>query len=367
MKRSIYILLPTVSAVGPINVVFDICAELFSDFAITVLVLGETAMRSRRDDFERIGINVIRVNIFDIFKILSSAKVGDIFHSHGLRPDLLAFFLSIYYKNKINFFSTVHSKLVDDYCMSYGKLKGIPAAMLHAEVLKIIPGVISVSDVVGQYLASQGVGNRRIFNGIDVNRFSRASDFFFRKKIGILEGEKLVVSVGSLSYLKNQQLIIRALASSGRKDIKIYFLGGDSLKGELFKLASQLNLLDQVFFTGMIPNVEEYLGVADYVISASQTEGLPCAVLEAISAGCVAILSNIKAHLELTLNPEMDRLISFFKLNDVRSLELTFLSIPGCELSNPHYRDAAFREFRAIYSRERMGAEYRRTYGDLSW
>jgi len=52
---------------------------------------------------------------------------------------------------------------------------------------------------------------------------------------------------------------------------------------------------------GHVENVDEYLQAADCFLSASESEGLPNAVIEALAWGLPFILSNIPAHREIQL------------------------------------------------------------------
>ena len=52
-------------------------------------------------------------------------------------------------------------------------------------------------------------------------------------------------------------------------------------------------------FHGFSPDVVSWLQAADLFVSASRSEGMPLAVLEALSCGCPALLSDIAPHCEI--------------------------------------------------------------------
>ena len=54
-----------------------------------------------------------------------------------------------------------------------------------------------------------------------------------------------------------------------------------------------------ILFTGQVNNISDYLAAADYYVSASDLEGMPNSVLEAMAAGLPAILSDIPPHVEI--------------------------------------------------------------------
>ena len=61
----------------------------------------------------------------------------------------------------------------------------------------------------------------------------------------------------------------------------------------------QNKITSNVVLCGNVSNVNEYLNVADFFVSVSKAEGMPNAVLEAMSVGLPVILSDIEPHKEI--------------------------------------------------------------------
>ncbi len=114
-------------------------------------------------------------------------------------------------------------------------------------------------------------------------------------ELNYTQNNKKIVSVGRIEKQKNYELIIRALEKT---DYELDIYGEGSLKRSLSQLAENLNV--KVNFFGIVSNEELYIKLKKYryYISSSIYEGNPKSVLEAMSAGCVVIASNIKNHLE---------------------------------------------------------------------
>lgn len=94
---------------------------------------------------------------------------------------------------------------------------------------------------------------------------------------------------------KGQQYVLKAMSRLIEEgyDVIYKIVGGGSQK-RLLNLIKRLNLYDRVIFIGKIPHeqVFEVLDETDLYIQPSETEGLPRALIEAMSRGCACISSD---------------------------------------------------------------------------
>lgn len=94
---------------------------------------------------------------------------------------------------------------------------------------------------------------------------------------------------------KDQALVFKALAALGDLRSRFHYqVIGQGDSSRLKYLASRLGIADQVEFIGAVPHSEipDWLDQADIYIQPSRTEGLPRALIEAMSRGCPALGSN---------------------------------------------------------------------------
>jgi glycosyltransferase involved in cell wall biosynthesis len=137
-----------------------------------------------------------------------------------------------------------------------------------------------------------------IYNGLDED-FKPVNDDTLRsvrQKYGI--GEKVILYVGTLQPRKNVDLIIKAY-SKLRKENKIeHQLVIAGRKGwmvrELDSLIDDLNLKEDVLFTGYIPRHElpSLYNLAEIFVYPSSYEGFGLSVLEAMACGIPVITTN---------------------------------------------------------------------------
>jgi glycosyltransferase involved in cell wall biosynthesis len=110
-----------------------------------------------------------------------------------------------------------------------------------------------------------------------------------------------LITVGQLCTRKNQVTVVRALAHARHKDVCLQVVGDGPDRRALENLVQELDLSSRVEFTGRLErdDVLRALWRADACIAMSRGEGLPIAVLEAMSCHCPVILSDIPGHREV--------------------------------------------------------------------
>ena len=176
-------------------------------------------------------------------------------------------------------------------------------------------------------------------------------------------GALSLITVGRLVDLKNQELLIRALA--GLPDnICLTIVGGGPLEANLRTLATSLGLADRVRLTGVIPREEVFreLRNSDLFVSSSRWEGLPVAVLEAMACELPVLLSDIPSHREVARDLSAAKLLPSQVEAWVPAIR-AFAETPDTErLRLGASARAAVRE---SFSLERMQASYRTVYERL--
>lgn len=118
-----------------------------------------------------------------------------------------------------------------------------------------------------------------------------------RNKLGILENQVFLLSVGEINKNKNHRVIIEALRKlqqQGQDLSKLrYAICGDGvLRQELGELVRQYQLEQNVFFYDYQKDVRDYLWAADIFLFPSRREGLGMAALEALSTGLPVIAAD---------------------------------------------------------------------------
>jgi len=137
-----------------------------------------------------------------------------------------------------------------------------------------------------------------IQNGMDIDRVDRIIENGRRYH---QKSHFAVATVGRLIEIKNPLSILIAFQQSADQASRLVFIGEGHLRGVLTRETKATGLEKRVELLGLIPRekVYEHLTQADLFISASQGEGLPVAVLEAMACRCPVLLSDIPPHREI--------------------------------------------------------------------
>ncbi len=165
-------------------------------------------------------------------------------------------------------------------------------------------GVIAVAESLARRARQGGVPDERlkvIANGVDSERFHLIAQGAARKQLGLSEQGRLLVSVGHLSPRKGFHRVIRSLPQivATFPDVRLAIVGGKAFESDnsenLHALVSELGLANHVIFVGaQAPNlVAQWLGASDVFVLASDFEGCPNVILEAMACGRPVVATKV--------------------------------------------------------------------------
>lgn len=122
-------------------------------------------------------------------------------------------------------------------------------------------------------------------NGIEVNRFlfSPERRESMRCLLNISKEEIVIGFSGRFEEQKNPLFVVEIFKNLQKYIPNSYLLllGDGSLKGSMIDYINKNKLVDKVIFTGVVPNVSDYLQAMDVFVFPSLFEGLGISVVEA--------------------------------------------------------------------------------------
>jgi glycosyltransferase involved in cell wall biosynthesis len=133
-------------------------------------------------------------------------------------------------------------------------------------------------------------------NGVDTARFAPKPRAEARSRLGLAHDRRLIVSVGHLSRRKGFQRVLRVLPEL---DADLAIVGGTgaepSNEADLRRLARELRLERRVSLLGARPPAEvaTWLNAADVFVLASDHEGCPNVVWEALACGAPVVATRV--------------------------------------------------------------------------
>lgn len=177
---------------------------------------------------------------------------------------------------------------------------------LHAKRIEYVPGV--------------GIDTGR-FHGHGGNRAQK------RRELGLAEDDFLILTVAEMTRNKNHAAVIKAMAllKDCREYEKMRYLicGRGERKAQLQALAAKLGVADHILFLGYRHDVPELCRCSDLFAFMSFREGLPVALMEAMSSGLPAVCTRIRGNTDLI----DDGVEGIFVENDPRAVADAFLTL----------------------------------------
>jgi glycosyltransferase involved in cell wall biosynthesis len=164
--------------------------------------------------------------------------------------------------------------------------------------------VMAVGENLAERARRGGVPDHRVEtipNGIDGERFRPIDRAAARARLALPQDGGLIVSVGHLSPRKGFHRVIRSLPRIVEHcpGARLAIVGGPGAEGnnrtDLEALAGKLGLADRVRFVGPKPpdEVACWLSAADVFVLASDFEGCPNVVLEAMACGRPVVATRV--------------------------------------------------------------------------
>jgi len=289
---------------GPTNQLYYILEHLDNDFNAKVLTLSpepeDTELPRFQElgvDYETLGLSRWKGLLYGPKQLRESVSEYDpeIIQTQGIRADTLsALFLSEYPR-----ITTVRNYPYDDYPAKFGTVQGKAMAAEHIRMYRCIDHPVACSETIRDKIRSHGVHTTPIQNGVDTEVYSPVSDTQkaqLRENLDIPETATVFVSVGTLLPRKNPIDVMKGFQRADIENSLLLMLGDGPLQEDCEAVAAEN---DQIRIKGWVDNVSEYLGAADYYISASRSEGLPNTVMEALASGLPVCLSDIPQHREI--------------------------------------------------------------------
>jgi len=277
---------------GPEKTILAGARRTTPDIAVTVCYIRDTRdpVFSIDERAQLAGVDYLEVRerhsldprIWSQLRALIRSRGIDIVHAHEYKTDVLAYFLAK--AERVVPLATAHGWTGHswrEHRVYY------PA---DKRTLARYPKVIAVSGDVRNELLAFGASASRvevILNGIDPNAFRRdpSRRAAERARYHLLEGDLAIGAVGRLEPQKRFDNLISAVASlrATRSMLRLLIAGDGSLRAELQRQIDGAGLGNSCQLIGHCDDIRGFHDALDLLVQASDYEGTPNAVLEAMA------------------------------------------------------------------------------------
>ena len=166
----------------------------------------------------------------------------------------------------------------------------------------------------GKWLGLPMERTATIYNGIDFERFDRATNGGLRAQYDIEDGVFLAGAVGNLRPAKSYDVLLQAtrLIQDRHPEFRLLIIGQGSgkLYDELVALRQKLGLDAIVKFLGLREDVPSILRSLDVYVLSSTTEGFSIACVEAMACGLPIVATRSGGPEEILINERTGLLVA---------------------------------------------------------
>jgi glycosyltransferase involved in cell wall biosynthesis len=206
----------------------------------------------------------------------------DLVHAHDYKTNLLALLLSK--SCGVAALSTVHG------WTGHSPRERYVYYPADKKVLAKFPRLIAVSSDIARELVAHGAAPERVttvLNGIDYRQFHRDPGAVAgaRAQFNLQPDQMVMGSVGRLEPQKRFDLLLEAFAELYKRNPKLHLIiaGDGSCRKALETQRQALGLADGVTLAGHVTDVRPLHHALDLFVQASDYEGTPNSVLEAMA------------------------------------------------------------------------------------
>ncbi|MCL2350672.1 MAG: glycosyltransferase family 4 protein [Defluviitaleaceae bacterium] len=260
------------------------------------LLLAEIqALGVRTIEVDGIADKSLALGAIKNLKSLYKSENPDIIHSHASLSARIAAKMA-----KIKVVHTRHSVYTNQATETqHPYKKKFPYKNIAGAINNYLSDkIIATSPAAKISLMETGTSQRKtvmIYNAIDgLPELTRAEKMAARYKYSVDDNDFVCAMVARLEKVKGHEYVLKAAQMLQKEDpsIKIILAGIGTEETKLKNLKEQLEL-ENVVFAGFVENVGEVLGISHIQINASFSETTNLALLEGLSLGLPAVVTDV--------------------------------------------------------------------------
>ena len=180
---------------------------------------------------------------------------------------------------------------------------------IDRRLAKVSDAIIVNSAGIRDFYVSRGLPAekfRLIPNGVAQAAASDVSRHELLRELGLPADARLIAAVGRLSPEKRLKDLIWAadLLKVVRDDAHLLIVGDGPMRSRLERYMRAIGIQEHVHFLGLRHDVPRLLAHCDLLWLASESEGMPNVVMEAMAAGLPVVASDISGNRDLVVPGE---------------------------------------------------------------
>ncbi len=324
--KSISILIYSLASGGAERQVSYMVNSLYKHYDITLVLMNDTihykipqslkiVYLEKSDPFESGIKKLLKLPLLGWkYKRFCKKNGIDVSLSFMTRPNYINAFAKLF-GNRAKTIISERSMFSLQY--SYNNLQSfINKKLVH--LYKLADKVIANSQGNSQDLLKYGIKSDVIYNMIDLEAIQNLK----KESLDLKKEGFTFVTIGRLDKGKNHKLLLEALKEL---DAKLWIIGDGELREDLGLKVKELGIEGKVNFLGKQKNPYKFLAKADSFVFASNHEGFPNVLLEALACKLPIVSTDCKSGPREILAPAT----KYIDLNDIELAEYGILTPVG--------------------------------------
>ena len=286
----------------------------------------------------------------------------DVIHAHQYTPFFYAS-LSRFMGNKAPILFTEHGRTFPDF-------RRPKRVLANRFLLSKKDQVVAVGkQVKNALIENEGIPEKKIkviYNGIDVERFkpNGESRHLTRQKLGIREGEIVLIHVARLNPLKDHLAAVKTFDHiREHPKIRLLIVGEGEEEQNIRNAIADRNLESTVSMLGLRKDIPDLLNAADACLLTSRSEGIPLTLAEAMATELPCIATDVGGVPEIVT----DRTTGFLcPAGDTRKMASRIVDLVNSEELRSRMGQAGRARIAKLFNDKSMHAQYQEAYQSMA-
>ena len=316
------------------------------------------------------GITAIKTNkMFFILKtyMLLHKNRYDIIHSHSHWYTLAPSVLYKFFSPKTRIVHTFHTE-------PFGMMKGLKKKMFEwllskCDIVTFVSGTL-MKKVEKNLKLDTKTKKKVVYAGVSEHEVRKEEVEEFKAKYRLNGSSPILSFVGPLVWkmkVEGVKMLVRAFkyVIKEHPNAKLLIIGDGEYKEDVERLVKELNIENNIIFTGFFDDVFVPLSITDIYTHISLQEGFPLSLLEAMSIGKPVIATKVGGIPELITDGENGILVD----SEPRAIANTILELYSDEEKRKRLGEEAKKTVKINYNWSKIAEEFMEIYkngGDYS-
>lgn len=303
MKKIAFII-SELSFGGAQIMLLELLKNIYNNYSIKLFVIHNELNNDLESEFEKLKIEIeyigvkttdsmlVKIKKFLKFRRDLNCFKPDLIHNHLV--ETYSFLYSLLSNTKMIF--TIHSW--PDRIINKKRNKGFINKLIDKKLIVFVGCANCVSNRIEYIIKNDNIIVKTIYNPLDLKMFEK-----YKQQDKKNNNEFTFITVGRLSQIKNQELLLKAFEKIQKKHkCKLNIIGYGNLEDYLKAISRDLNIDQKVSFLGNIPNNEVHNSIfsSDCFVLTSKSECCPIVLLEAMALKTPIITTDVGGTAEIT-------------------------------------------------------------------